>query len=140
MKPDRKMQYTDLTYLRQTLDGDHEAICALLQIFVDSAPAIYARVQAALQSGDHAAGAAASHKLKGMLNLVGAQALTTHLQKIEKRCANALAVGMRQTMPEDTQSLARTQLFGLVLQEVKMHINSDNESADKVLSKAGTFL
>lgn len=89
--------------------ADRDCFRALGQTFIDTAPAWMTRLRLALGSGATADISAASHGLKGMTQLVGADAMTALLQEVERRA--------RADMPMPPLT-ALEPMFMQVMQEV----------------------
>ncbi|MES2163747.1 MAG: Hpt domain-containing protein [Pseudomonadota bacterium] len=71
--------------LWQAAGADLDTFRSLSQLFLDLAPARLAALEQALQRGPAGAVAAASHALKGMTLLVGADQLSALLQELERQ-------------------------------------------------------
>ena len=103
-------RHTDPRVLFGAIGDDLDGFRALSQTFLDIAPPLCQRLQAAIRAGDSAAALHHAHSLRGSTALVGAAQLSRLLHEVEalaRRGAPALAL-----LPE----LAR--LFDAVLHEV----------------------
>lgn len=100
--------------LWQAAGADLATFRSLSQLFLDLAPARLAQLEQALRHGPAAAVAAASHALKGMTVLVGADQLSALLQDLERQARAgaappppaALASLLRGVMDEVAASMA----------------------------------
>ncbi|MCU6501294.1 Hpt domain-containing protein [Rugamonas sp. A1-17] len=97
--------------LWQAAGADLQTFRALAQTFLDHAPPLQARLEQALRLGSPAAIAAASHALKGMTVLVGAERLSALLQALERQARAGVA-------PAPDAGLA--PLCGQVMDEVAL--------------------
>jgi HPt (histidine-containing phosphotransfer) domain-containing protein len=97
--------------------ADREAFAALAQIFLDSAPASLARLELALAQQARPAAGAAAHALRGMTQLVGADALSLLLLRCEQAAGSGaplppaapLAAAFALALAEVAHSLAHYQ-------------------------------
>lgn len=76
--------HIDPGVLWRACGADRDAYAALAQTFVEHAPPLLARLEAALAQGAAPAAGAAAHALKGMAQLVGADALSALLLACER--------------------------------------------------------
>ena len=78
-------RHIDPAVLFQATGHDLEMFRALSQTYLDTSPAMYARVEQAVRSGAAQAIVHACHTLRGTVALLGARALTARLADLEQR-------------------------------------------------------
>ena len=110
-----RYQSIDPTVLMEAA-GDHGTFITLSHTFLEHAPGLFARLEQAFARRDHAAIAASSHALKGMAMLIGANELSSQLQRHESAARRGCALDAAQAdlspllalvMREVTQSIVR---------------------------------
>ena len=77
-------RHIDPAVLFQATGHDLEMFRALSQTYLDTSPAMYARVEQAVRSGAAQAIVHACHTLRGTVALLGARALTARLADLEQ--------------------------------------------------------
>ncbi|WP_332878463.1 Hpt domain-containing protein [Massilia sp. S19_KUP03_FR1] len=100
--------------------GDAALFCSLSHIFLDAAPAAFARMEQAGQldaGGASSAFIAASHSLRGMTALVGARALTAQLAELERQAKDGHC-------PAGSALAPASSLLALVCDEVRRSMDS----------------
>lgn len=102
----------DPQVLRRSVGDDNVAFLVLGRIFLDSAPAMFAELQAACAGGNLAAVRSASHRLRGSTLLLGAQQVTALLLAGEQAAMQGQAAAVRQAEQE------LRSLFPRLLEEV----------------------
>lgn len=109
-------QFINPEPLLEAMSGDSGACRHMFNTFVQSAPAIFARLQESIQTDSFARIKQESHSLKGMTALVGASVLTELLKSIERQSRDAAPQSVQPQLPElDKQ-------FTAVLSEVKHYV------------------
>lgn len=101
-------------------DGDLALFCSLSQMFLDAAPAAFARMrEAGAQDAGPACKAfiAASHSLRGMTALVGARSLSAHLADLEHQARDG-------TCPASAVLDALASLLAIACDEVRRSIDA----------------
>ncbi|MBE3024477.1 hypothetical protein GQ37_013495 [Janthinobacterium sp. BJB1] len=77
-------RHIDPAVLFQATGHDLEMFRALSQTYLDTSPAMYARVEQAVRSGAMQAIVHGCHTLRGTVTLLGARALTARLAELEQ--------------------------------------------------------
>lgn len=108
-----RYQSIDPTVLMEAA-GDHGTFITLSHTFLEHAPGLFARLEQAFARRDHAAIAASSHALKGMAMLIGANELSSQLQRHESAARQGCAL--------DAAQAELSPLLALVMREVTQSI------------------
>ncbi|WP_413457634.1 Hpt domain-containing protein [Herbaspirillum huttiense] len=103
--------HIDPSQLLEAVGGDAGTVASLARTFIDSAPAIFARLEQAAQEGNAERSRHESHSLKGMSAMFQAQVLTMLLQQTEQAARNG-----QTPRPEELVQLQAS--FALVLDEI----------------------
>ena len=95
-------EYTlmDPQVLRKSVGDDNVAFLVLGQIFLSSAPPMFAELQAACAAGDLGAARSASHRLRGSTLLLGAQQVTALLLAGEQAALQGQTDAVRRAEQE----------------------------------------
>jgi len=109
-------RHTDPTVLMQALEQDARAFIVLSRTFLDIAPSMLRRLQAAATSRKAEAIAFESHALKNTVALVGAKELATLLEALE------LSAHTNRLPPEGDLLGDVPSLYALVEDEVRDQI------------------
>jgi len=80
-------------------DNDIAMFCSLAQIFLETAPELWLRMEQAGAAGAPGAFVAAAHSLRGITVLVGAHALTALLLVLERQAASGACAGPAALAP-----------------------------------------
>ncbi len=114
--PHNHYRFIDPRVLLRATADDLDAFRSLSHTFVEIAPPMLERLEAAILAGDRTVTADASHALKGCTVLVGAAQLTHMLDDIERLSRQATRGAV---VPPD---LELRRLFSMVMQEVRASI------------------
>ncbi|HZG20574.1 MAG TPA: Hpt domain-containing protein [Herbaspirillum sp.] len=111
-QPESDYRHIDPSDLLEAVGGDVHTVAALARTFVESAPAIFARLEQATLAGNADACRHESHTLKGMCALFNARVLSALLLQAEQD-------GRQGRVPRP-EELAQLQAgFAQVLDEIR---------------------
>lgn len=110
--------HIDLAYLERFCKGDRSRMEKYMQMYVQGAPDLFAKLKVLFEAGDAEGLAVAAHSLRPQVNYMGAQGLFDLLTSIEQVArangANACAgrVAEALTLNEHVLAELRAQLGG----------------------------
>lgn len=94
------MAHTDLDFLERFCKGDRDRMEKYVRIYLDGAPALFAKLRERLAANDSEGLALAAHSLKPQVNYMGSQGLFDLLAAIEVQAQNSGATNCAQFVEE----------------------------------------
>ncbi len=103
----------DLDQALSTVDGDHELLTELTELFLEDAPGLVQQIQGAAACNDFDELGRAAHTLKGSVATIGGRALAEAARRLEDRARDedgtelvALAAEVRAAFEQLQEALA----------------------------------